>query len=264
MKTEGIKPRCELGLGSRWQDNPSRPDCVYLSSVYGGFYAMELLARSGAGSGMEVAVVEIDSSHLDQSSLLPDEDFVKQFQDREQARSRKTAMPRRLGKQQQARLDRRHLSNCRDSLEQYAGPGMFNNEEWNRRKLRGWMCSLEGLGVCSYKGTIPPEAITRIAYFGKVAQPIFREFATLPRLTIRNHPNAREYQRRCTMFLFGDFSIADWPDEFQNRAGFSVWERQASADWLRIVPSPPNKMDEDEECTGTFRPSHVWKRPFPN
>ena len=239
MKTEGIKPRCELALGSRWQDTPSRPDCVYLSSVYGGFYAMDLLARSGAGSGKEVALVEIDRSHLDRSLLLPDEDFVKQFQDREQARSSKTAKPRRISKQQQACLDQRHLAKCRDSLEEYAGSGVFNNEEWKQRKLPGWVYSLEALGVCAYKGTISPEAITRIAYFGKVPHPIFREFATLPRLTIRNHPNAREHQRRCTMFLFGHFSMADWPDEFHNRAGFSVWERQASANWLRIVPPPP-------------------------
>jgi hypothetical protein len=64
MKAEGIKPRCELALKSQWQANPSRQDCVYLSSVYGGYYAMYLLAQSGAGSGKEVAVVEIDSSRV--------------------------------------------------------------------------------------------------------------------------------------------------------------------------------------------------------
>src|SRR5216683_7063081 len=73
MKTEGIKPRCQLAQGSQWKDAPSRYDCVYLTSDYGGQYAMQLLAQSKAGRRREVAVIEIDSSQLDPSLLLADE-----------------------------------------------------------------------------------------------------------------------------------------------------------------------------------------------
>src|SRR5207244_4070857 len=132
----------------------------------------------------------------------PDEDFVKQFQDRERRRAMEDARLREISRQQEDLL---HLATCQEDLEDFAGIGAFDNNEWKQRNLPGWMCSLEGLGVCTYKGGIPAKAITRIAYFGRVFHPIFREFAKLPRLTIREHSIGGEHQRRCTKFLLGDF-----------------------------------------------------------
>jgi len=60
---DGLRPRGTDG--GRWQEWPSRPDCVYLTSAYGFYFAMACPTEDG-----DRLVLEIDTAQLDQTLLL--------------------------------------------------------------------------------------------------------------------------------------------------------------------------------------------------
>ena len=67
---QGIKPRYEKE--SIWEDNPSRPDMVYLSSAYAVYFSQ--VASYRLGGKPVVFEVKVNSK-----SLYPDEDFLEQI-----------------------------------------------------------------------------------------------------------------------------------------------------------------------------------------
>src|SRR4028119_388978 len=71
----GILPR--RSKRSNWDhcQAPSRSDCVYLTSVYAGYFAQQ---ADKEGQGW--AIFEIDSNQLNPGHLLPDEDCLALLQ----------------------------------------------------------------------------------------------------------------------------------------------------------------------------------------
>src|SRR3990172_3590894 len=67
----GLAPRTDKK--SNFEDLPSHPEMVYLSTAYPWYYAV--LTEEGLGKGV---VFEIDLDILDPSKLYPDEDFIVQ------------------------------------------------------------------------------------------------------------------------------------------------------------------------------------------
>ena len=67
---QGIKPRYDKE--SIWEDNPSRPDMVYLSSAYAVYFSQ--VASNRLGGKPVVFEVKVDTKRL-----YPDEDFLEQI-----------------------------------------------------------------------------------------------------------------------------------------------------------------------------------------
>jgi len=71
--TGGIRPRHEGKCN--WRKLPGRKDCAYLTTSFGYVYAAHTVATDQPADN-EGAVIEVQ--HLDESHLLPDEDFLFQ------------------------------------------------------------------------------------------------------------------------------------------------------------------------------------------
>jgi hypothetical protein len=159
MNIQGIIPRQDGA--SNWPDRPGRSDCVYLTSVWGLTYSLHSLTRStSTNANEEGAILEVRG--LDKSLLLPDEDFlfecVTMYYPVSEADERKEHL---LGTV---------LPEIRDELENYAGQDWLDRlsrkyegrvHEWAKHFSGqfGWEASLDGLGTCAYRGTIPPRFI---------------------------------------------------------------------------------------------------------
>ncbi len=126
----GLKPRGK-GTGNWRHSVESCPDAVYLTNSYALHYAY-----SATKPGEPMVVLEVDTSKLNMWAFAPDEDWLEQV-------TRKDAALAPIDKPMKYRT------------------------RWYRRRLpqfaQFWRESLEGLGNCTYHGTIPPSAITRVA-----------------------------------------------------------------------------------------------------
>ena len=128
---EGLRPRGE-GKGNYSPQLASHHGCVYLSTVYGPAYACRAIPRLGP-----LAVVEIDAGGLHADRLRPDEDYMLQC-----------VLPPNM-----AVGAERGVAVLREMRER-----MDEHRDF-------WRNSLDSLGTVAYQGTIPPEAITRVAFF---------------------------------------------------------------------------------------------------
>jgi hypothetical protein len=129
---EGIRPRC-LTKASNWDHSvKSNPKMVYMTNTYGAYFA-----AMAEHKGERWAILEIDTDALDEARMYPDEDALVACGtgDTGYVRVRK----------------------FRDNLHKYAD---------------FWRESLGILGTCSYLGTIPAYAITRVAYFEPHSNPV--------------------------------------------------------------------------------------------
>lgn len=132
---DGLKPRGRRK--GNWDQYPSRPDMVYLTTAYAPYFAICAVDEQEQG-----VIVEVDTSQLDRELLYPDEDFIAQG----------LAHQRGLPLELIHRQVRRELHNYRH----HAGD------------------SITALGNAAYKGTIPPGAITRYALIdGKLQSDLF-------------------------------------------------------------------------------------------
>jgi len=120
----GISPRNENS--STWEDYKSRKDCVYLTTAYALYFAI-----NACKNGEKAVIIEIDESLLDKENMYPDEDFISQI-----LQQQEKDLPLNL-------------------IHQY----VLNNIDKYKNL---WKDSLNGLGNCAYKGIIPIECINRI------------------------------------------------------------------------------------------------------
>jgi len=140
IQRTGLEPRG--ARESQWEEFPSRSDMVYFSVVCPFYHALKTTVKG------RCAVLEIDSTKLDESKFHPDEDSIAgDF-------ALRTNTP----------LKTIH-SDIRDKLEQY-------RHEWP-----SW---LEKRGNCCYKGTIPVSAISRVCLFDSDSRPFLKEIAADP------------------------------------------------------------------------------------
>lgn len=172
----GLLTRERSGVRSQWKANPSREDQVYLTNAYAGFFA-------GCAAGCtDWAIIEVDTERLDADAFMPDEDFLEQA-------TRLTGQ----------------------SLEHLGLPVNANGVErtaWFRenglRFAHLWEASLEHLGNCAYRGSIPPEAITRIAIFSPRSNPSIAMAAMDPLISLMNYQLLSDKYKTLTAWLIGD------------------------------------------------------------
>ena len=199
-KVNGLLPRGMFGGESRWKEYPSRQDCVYLTSLLGGYFAL---------ATDDPTIIEIDTTFLDTGSFWPDEDFVEQVSRKKKARKKMIC----------------RTSGIKENLEQYAGAWVIDGQQ-----MKGWEASLYGLGTCAYRGVVPPEAITKIVYLRNKFHPII----AILRRGIPVVGNVQTKKRRlelATRWLFGEFNSRDWLGcdvlSYRSRDGFPMWQRTA-------------------------------------
>jgi len=203
---KGIRPRGEDE--SHWE-YASRPDLVYMTTAYPFYFGMHT-----AEEDEKTVVFEVDLDHLAVARLLPDEDFIAQ------AISRAKNVP----------LAQIH-NMVRDQL-----------ENWQDF----WQKSIEHLGNVCFKGTIPPQAITRYCLFEAWKRPHLAMRMLDPCISIDNYQFCGEGYRQIVEWMFGDRDLIPtnntgmsfpsgqevdmvlqeqqkfWEEESKNRTGIEV------------------------------------------
>lgn len=139
---DGLVPRGEKA--SNWRA-ASNPDLVYLTKVYAMHFAGNAAMQSEVGDAM---LIELDSDLFpDQHELLADEDAVA-------GAMMKGAIQKPPFADYDSRTELHDLARrIANDLEKWSYEGA--DAEW----------SLRVIGNCTYKGVIPPEAITRIVTY---------------------------------------------------------------------------------------------------
>lgn len=136
--TDGIKPREELQADGKvthrpgnWQEYPSIPDMVYLTTCYPLFFANTATEEAGE----DLVVFEIDLDDLDHDNLFPDEDVISQ-----------------------SLLHEEQKEDPDITLEDvHNGVVETGIDSWQHL----WERAMEVLGNVGHRGTIPPEKIKR-------------------------------------------------------------------------------------------------------
>ena len=135
----GIHPRGAKGVNNWKHTVNSNPKCVYLTNSYAPYFAF----NASKGKEPLCAVIEIDTDKLFPLNLYPDEDFLEQG-------SRK--------------IDNPVPGSMKERTIHYRKQQFTFN--WPTKNKDGtdttwWEASLQHLGTCAHRGTIPPSAITR-------------------------------------------------------------------------------------------------------
>ena len=175
---QGIQPRRRTKK-TNWDNAPSHPNAIYLTTCYAGYFAHCAVKRSTL-----LGMVEIDTDKLYEAFLRPDEDFLEQaFREG----------GNRINKP------------LRDTLK---GKDMLECTAWFREHLdefsHVWRASVDNIGNCCYMGRIAPEAITRAVTFDyKLNSEIGLEFLN-PTITLANYKFCSQRYKALTAWLFGD------------------------------------------------------------
>lgn len=218
---DGLAPRSSRTNGN-WKEYASREDLVYLTTAYPWFFAMHT-SSNGEVEDTKAVVLEIESSLLDESKLLPDEDFIVQV----------------VAANKGVPMEEIH-NEIRDNIDDWAAV--------DGTPL--WQYSLNLLGTCSHRGPIPRAAITRYCVLDR------RKRALLGAMAYNDGPHLggpHEQHRHLTKWLFGDkrtlprftpdnflanmehdefyryFKNPNWKAEEQSRLGVEVFNVSRSA-----------------------------------
>lgn len=167
---DGLRPRgTEIG---NWQHSvPSNSKAVYLTIAYAIHFA-----KACANAGERYAIFEVDLGKLDvNGKIAPDEDFLEQA----------------------TRGDLR-FSKC--------GTNINARTMWFRKRALSqfqhlWVTSFNRLGTGCYYGTIPPEALTRLALIpsGHVLSQM-----SDPSIHVTAYAIMGDFYRNLTKLAFGD------------------------------------------------------------
>lgn len=231
---EGIRPRSQTGNKGNWENTVSSArDRVYLTDAYALYFGF-----SASQTGERWAVIEVETSRLDDSRFLPDEDFLEQ-----------ATRGRRL-----------------DGYDAIQPLGLENQDmktrtEWYRNHARlfqmFWRLSLEHLGCFCYDGRIPPEAITRVVLFDPKKNDAIMQCSVDPSVSILNYRITGSKYRAMTKWLVGKhISIYDflgfegitveairniYPQEYIERIEALLRDRSA-IEFLKGAPAKSKKQ----------------------
>ena len=186
----GLVPRSESGVSSLWEDHPSSPNHIYLTTAYAGYFAMNATTE-----GERWAIIEIDTDLLpDLDALVPDEDFLEQA-------TRQQKLPQ--------------------GLALVGVTSMKDRTEWFRENLGDfahlWEDSISALGNCAHEGVIPPEAITRVSFVDPEGNPSMALMASDPEISLMNYRFCADKYRALINWFMGDevdasaFSFGKYP-----------------------------------------------------
>lgn len=180
---DGLVPRGERP--SRWQDNPSRSDAVYLTDAYAPYFAAH---SADTPNGEQWGIVEVDTDLLDDDAFVPDEDWLEQAS--------------------------RHggVGGAPDGFDRLS---MNDRTCWFRdnshRFSHTWKLSLEGLGNCAHLGEVPSEAITRVSIFNPEHNPTMAFAALDPQISLLNYRLLGNKYRALTRWFAGhDVTVDEW------------------------------------------------------
>ena len=138
----GLLPRVLTESDNKWDECPSRPDAVYLTSVYAPYFAATACG-SREDSDDKWLIVEVETEKMC-GLMCPDEDFLEQSQ-------------RSSGSRPHGATMEQMTAFWRENCHRYSG---------------AWKDSLNGLGTCSVISDVgvPPEAITGVFLFDNEAK----------------------------------------------------------------------------------------------
>ncbi len=207
---EGLKPRVVTGSEGNWEDNPSEEWLVYLTETYAAYFGF--CASEG---GNKIGIVEIDTDLLDVSNMRPDEDFL------EQASRMGMELPDFLQDE---------LDECTDMQERTA---WFKNYLGIFSEL--WDDSVGNLGNAAHFGTIPPEAITKVAIFDPASNPMIIQGALDPTISIMNFRFMADKYRAITAWLMG------------NEVSIQEFYGQMESGMMLLDPSFSKQMEKAQE-----------------
>jgi hypothetical protein len=147
-------------------------EVVYLTDYASIFYAM-----NATGPSSRWCIVEVETDRLDAAPFVPDEDYLTcaRFPDRKMSDDEYKWW----------------LEYHRDRLREYS---------------QYWRDSLKENGTCGYYGTVPPEAITRVALFDPHSCPWLGALAHGAVPVLADTDWKREKFTPVTRFVFGDVS----------------------------------------------------------
>jgi len=169
---EGLKPRGVTKAEGNW-DCASHEDAVYLTTVYAPYFAYSAVDDDKKENW---GVVEVDTRKLGKEHLYPDEDYLEQV----------------------ARFNPEEFD---------IGPSMEERTDWFKEHLEDfkhlWEASLDGIGNCSFRGSVPPEAITRVAIFDPESNPTVAVTAIDPTITLMNYKICKEKYEALTQWFMG-------------------------------------------------------------
>ena len=173
----GIRPRGRTGKNQWKHTVGSNPSVVYLTETYAGYFA-----GNAARGNQKWGIIEVDTDKLDLNLMRPDEDCLEQA-----TRQQKDAIPGDMIQRTMA---------IRDRLDEFA---------------HLWIKTLEMMGNCGYKGTIPVAAIRRIAIYDPKSNPMITLACSDPTITIMNHTFCRNKYLMLTRWLMGEkISVEEW------------------------------------------------------
>lgn len=180
MVREGIKPRGKDGA-TNYKRVPSNEQTVYMTDAYPHFFGLNASANCNAPEE-GVAILEIDTTRLKEDRWVADEDFLEQYHRKLDPNNPKMRLP----------IEER-TAIFRSIATEYVPA-----------------TSLVGLGTIGYRGTVPWQAVKRVAF-------VTQEFATQcllsfdPMIHIDNYMILGPRYRLFTRSFFDDISPTD-PD----------------------------------------------------
>lgn len=178
---EGLKPRSVTG-SSNWEHCPSNPECVYITDVYGTYFAN---CASGKGEIDLLGVVEINTDLLDAKRLLPDEDYLEQATRKDPD----SKIPDDWPIEQRTAHFRKLM--------------VFNQQLFDH--------SVRGLGTAAHRGVIPPRAISRVSVVDITKNKHIALVLGDPTITCINHKLLSYRYKMATRWWMGDkVSLDDW------------------------------------------------------
>ena len=200
---EGIIPR-----GSRagnWKHTvDSHADHVYLTTAYAGYFA-----SSCAKENEKWLILEIDTDKLFQRLFYPDEDFLEQAE--------------------------RYLKSVSDIRIPDKYKTLKARTVWCRRnilKFNGlwWVHSVKIIGNCSYRGFIPPYAISAAVEYDPTSNQFVSFACADPLITIDNYTIVGGKYKALTRWFFED--DVD-PKDICLAADFDVEMFKAQSEFLK-------------------------------
>lgn len=218
---DGIRPPGATGCTTNWEHTiESNPHTVYLTDAYGHYFAFQ-----SSSDADKPVILEIDTDVLDpglDGFLVPDEDALEQG-------------TRGLTADDPKAPDGWPLPP--DDI----ADDMYARTRWYRERAVDltdyWYGSLLTLGTCGFYGTIPPEAITRVAIFHDTgtAGMVFAD----AQISVFNYQFCGEHHKNLLRAIFGDW---DWievtmmsydPFDPDNKTG--MYERVLQGTSIRVL-----------------------------
>jgi hypothetical protein len=178
---KGLRPRGRRK--SNWPDAASCKDAVYLTNAYPLYYAIN--ATDPAMKTLP-AIIEIDTLHLDEDLLAPDEDAIEQ-------------------------VTRRNNNPCPEGWSMLKRTRYFRDRLADYTGMDQWLTSLKALGNCTYLGTIPPEAMTRMAVIDPAKASTVCWMAMDAQIILPNYNICGAKYRALTKWIFNDDLGEDVP-----------------------------------------------------